>query len=146
MASAEPGHELIVVGVDGSKASKAALNWAARHGRHAGATVRATMAWHIEPGAVSKSDESSEQEARAGLDEVIAEVQRSQPEFSVEAQLQRGEPTAVLLDQAQDADLLVFGDKGRGPVVGMLVGSVVTQFLRHAPCPLVIVGQQMAHR
>ena len=45
----------------------------------------------------------------------------------------------MLLEEAQDADLLVVGSRGLGGFRGLLLGSVSQQCAHHAPCPLVIV-------
>lgn len=91
-------------------------------------------------------DESFEQEAHANLEAALKDLRSGEPDFPVETRLQRGEPAAVLLEQAQKADLLVSGGKGRGPVTGMFVGSVLTRFPHEAPCPVVTVGPEMGQR
>jgi nucleotide-binding universal stress UspA family protein len=74
--------ELVVVSVDGSAQSVAALAWAARYASGSGARVRALLAWHY-PGAVggppvekapaSVRSQTEEQE-RATLDEAVAKA------------------------------------------------------------------------
>ena len=51
----------------------------------------------------------------------------------------RGQPAPVLLDAANDADLLVVGSHGHGRFSGMLKGSVSTHCVEHASCPVVVV-------
>jgi nucleotide-binding universal stress UspA family protein len=58
---------------------------------------------------------------------------------SIEAELVEGEPARVLLAAAQDADLLVIGSSRHGTVASVILGAVVEQCVRHAPCPVVIV-------
>ncbi|MDR7303385.1 universal stress protein [Haloactinomyces albus] len=145
MASAEFDGERVVVAVDGSEASKAALHWAVRYGRKTGATVRAVTVWRAGvpfQGGMPASEESYEQQARANLEATLGEIRTSGLEIPVEARLERGEPVTVLVEQAQQAELLVFGGKGYNPVSGMIAGSLITRSLHHAPCPVVIVGQQ----
>ena len=76
------GQELVVVGVDGSAGSVAALAWAGRYASGTGARVRALLAWHY-PGVVGgppteKAPESvhdeTEQEMRNTLDEAVAKA------------------------------------------------------------------------
>ena len=43
------------------------------------------------------------------------------------------------IDAAHDADLLVVGSHGHGRFTGMLMGSVSTHCVEHAPCPVVVV-------
>jgi nucleotide-binding universal stress UspA family protein len=50
-----------------------------------------------------------------------------------------GAPAAVLVEQAQGADLLVVGNRGRGGLASALLGSVSLHCVLHAPCPITIV-------
>jgi nucleotide-binding universal stress UspA family protein len=139
--------DLVVVGVDGSAESIGALRWAARYGAGCGATIRAVRAWHYPaavgpgpsgrtPAAVTKE---VEQERLAELREAIAEVYPDGPPDSVQAQVAYGHSAEALIEQAEEADLLVVGRKGRGAFTGMLVGSVSMHCVTHAPCPVVVV-------
>jgi len=59
--------------------------------------------------------------------------------LDVESVVREGAPAGVLLDEAQDAELLVVGSRGLGGFRGLLLGSVSQQCTHHAPCPVVIV-------
>ena len=140
------GQELVVVGVDGSAESVAALAWAARYASATGARVQALMAWHY-PGAVGgppieKAPESvhaqTEEQMRATLNESIAKACPGK-EPGVETSLGYGHPAQVLIDASKDADLLVVGSRGHGSWSGMLVGSVSIHCVSTAPCPVVVV-------
>ena len=50
-----------------------------------------------------------------------------------------GDPRAVLMEEARDSDLLVVGSRGRGGVVGLLLGSVSQRCIETAVCPVVVV-------
>ncbi|MDX1657734.1 MAG: universal stress protein [Nitriliruptorales bacterium] len=136
--------EILVVGVDGSDNADEALRWALDYARGRGATIRLTTAWAWEevvgpPGARFPVETREEAETRADhlLDEVVERV--SVGEVQVERVRKLGRPSEVLLAEADDADLLVVGSRGRGGFAGLLLGSVSQQCVTHAPCPVVVV-------
>jgi nucleotide-binding universal stress UspA family protein len=139
--------ELVVVGVDGSDESIAALSWAARYAAAMGATLRAVAAWHYPAAAgtapVGVAPEpvraEAEQYVRDNLTAAIAKVYPGPAADQVQTKIAYGHPAQVLLDESNDADLLVVGHRGRGAFTGMLVGSVSTHCVTHATCPVVVV-------
>ena len=114
----------IVVGVDGSPSSRAALRWAVRDAVLTGGMVEAVMAWQI-PMILRTSawapiyvDEMSsfEEDARKTLDAVISNEVEPADSQRVTARVVYGHPDQVLLEAAADADLLVVGSRGHaGP-------------------------------
>jgi nucleotide-binding universal stress UspA family protein len=142
--------EVVVVGVDGSAESLAALRWAARYGDKTGATIRAVRAWHypaaVGPGpsgrAPSTVTQGVEQEMFDNLAQAVAQAFPDGPPANVETRLAYGHSAAALIEQSQDADLLVVGSKGRGAFTGMLVGSVSIHCVTSADCPVVVVRGQ----
>jgi len=82
-------------------------------------------------------------EARAEVQALLNQTTDGAPQTSppgpVEIDVTPGRPARVLLNAAQDADLLVLGHRGRGTVAGALLGSVGLQCVLHAPCPVTIV-------
>lgn len=134
--------ERIVVGVDGSEISRAALQWAVDEARRRNAAVEAIHALHqpfVYGYAYLAEVETDEfaQEAQAILDKTIAAVDTTG--VPVEARVVGGGPSQVLVEAAKDADLLVVGSRGRGGFSGLLLGSVSQQVAHHAPCPVVII-------
>jgi nucleotide-binding universal stress UspA family protein len=133
----------IVVGVDGSEASKAALRWALDEARLRGAPLRVLYAWApplvIGPGvALPETDQvDAEAEGERMLDSAIAEL--GAEGVDVERAAVRGLPSRVLVEAAGGADLLVVGSRGHGGFAELLLGSVSHQCAHHAPCPVVIV-------
>jgi nucleotide-binding universal stress UspA family protein len=136
---------MIVVGVDGSESSRAALRFALAEARQRGTSVRAVGVWHVPVTAYGSAfvppnlilQEDLETAARDGLQRAIADAAAGDVE--VETAVKEGQPADVLLKEAQTAELLVVGSRGLGGFRGLLLGSVSQQCAHHAPCPLVIV-------
>ncbi|WP_338674851.1 universal stress protein [Streptomyces sp. SCSIO 30461] len=136
----------VVVGVDGSPSSYAALRWAVRHAGLIGGTVEAIGAYEV-PGAHGWSapavDADLDQEnASAALADELRKVLGSigsTGNTRVDHHLTRGNPVEVLLAASDGAELLVVGSRGRGGFARMLLGSVSQQVAQHAKCPVVIV-------
>jgi nucleotide-binding universal stress UspA family protein len=133
----------IVVGVDGSEQSKAALRWAVEEARLRGVSVRAVYAWSLPPmaaGAGVVMVPALEDLRRNGeelLDTAISETPTEG--VQVERASIQGSPARVLVEAAKDADMLVVGSRGHGGFVGLLLGSVGQQCAHHAGCPVVVV-------
>jgi nucleotide-binding universal stress UspA family protein len=137
---------VIVVGVDGSSESKAALRWALDEARLRGATLRVVRAWTtplVYEGAFIPPDaldtDALQQEAAEALDELIGQASGAETPVSVERLVVQGAPARVLVEAAEQADLLVVGSRGHGGFAGLLLGSVSQQCAHHAPCPVVII-------
>jgi nucleotide-binding universal stress UspA family protein len=138
--------ELIVCGIDGSETSLRALDWAADEARLRGATLRIVNAW-FEPivvgypfaGGMAIETEAIEEAARQILRDAMARLHAGDGELTIEEGLVHGTPAAALLQQADKADLVVVGSRGRGGFAGLLLGSVSQQVVHHAPCPVVVV-------
>jgi len=137
----------IVVGTDGSPASRAALRWAVRQAELTGATVQPVIAWQYPvatggyawaPVAVLDSTDLREA-AEKVLAEEIAEVLGARTDVRVQPTATEGSPAQVLLDASAGADLLVVGSRGHGGFAGALLGSVSQHCVHHAKCPVVIV-------
>jgi nucleotide-binding universal stress UspA family protein len=139
--------ELVVVGVDGSSESVAALGWAARYSAATGSRVRAVMTWHYQPAVgttpAGRAPATVTDEVRQAMQETLAnavtEACAALSSDAVETQIAYGHPAQVLIDQSRDADLLVVGSRGHGAFTGMTVGSVSIHCVTHAECPVVVV-------
>ncbi len=139
--------QVVVVGVDGSDESIAALGWARRYAEATGGTVRAVLAWHF-PTAAGQPPEGlvpapvrqeAEERLRGQLSEAIAKVYHGPSVAAPETRLSYGHPAQVLIDESAKADLLVVGHRGRGAFTGMLLGSVSVHCVNRAHCPVVVV-------
>ncbi|WP_043500097.1 universal stress protein [Georgenia sp. SUBG003] len=139
--TSEGDRPLIVVGVDGSEASRSALRWAARQAALTGAELRAVQAWHLPIGygmPVAYPDVDVEAHAIAGLKRIIDETLGDPPDVAVSPVVVEGHPAEVLTEMATRADLLVVGSHGRGAFAGMLLGSVSQHCVQHATCPVLV--------
>jgi nucleotide-binding universal stress UspA family protein len=144
---------MIVVGVDGSESSRRALRFALDEARLRDSAVRVVGVWHVPVaaygGAMVAPDpalvrELEPQMARV-LERALEEAGDAAAGLEVETVVREGAPVGMLLEQAQDADLLVVGSRGLGGFRGLLLGSVSQQCAHHSPCPVVIVphGQEL---
>lgn len=140
--------ERIVVGVDGSEGSRAALRWAVEEGALRRATVEAVSAFHVPyAGAASVmplmlDPKEFEEAAAAQLKKLVAEVDASElPEPVVELIIE-GPASTVLVEAGRRASLLVVGARGHGGLAGMLLGSVSRQVTEHATVPVVVVPKE----
>jgi nucleotide-binding universal stress UspA family protein len=137
---------VIVVGVDGSEASKEALRWALEEARLRRSRLRAVYAW-VYPQIGGRGYIPSElldpellrQTAQERLDALVVEVAGESPGVELERGVHEGPAAQVLVEAAQGAALLVVGSRGHGGFAGLLLGSVSQQCAHHAPCPVVIV-------
>ena len=147
MSTSSPSGLVVVVGVDGSPNSMAALEWAAKHlNEHGGGTLKAVMSWTYPAAAVTSmgiggsvppADAMQEATVEA-LDAFVGEV-TIPASITVERIAVEGSPASELLAQSEHADLLVIGKRGHGGFLGLLIGSVTNQVVNHAACPVVVV-------
>jgi nucleotide-binding universal stress UspA family protein len=130
----------IVVGVDGSAHSNAALRWSLDQALKAAGQVTALFSWQVPfvsiPGAFDRAE--LEQGYREFLIETVSQVEPS-PRVPLETILSEGDPTEALVRASQDAELLVLGIRGRNPAVGLVLGSVSQACAAIAACPVVLV-------
>ena len=135
----------IVVGVDGSASSKAALRWAMRQAQLTGAEVEAVTAWWYPTGygmaPVSDGAIDFEGDARKVLAGALAEVCGVAPDVVVRSCVAEGHPAELLLREAVGADLLVVGSRGHGGFAAALLGSVSQHCVQHATCPVLVMRE-----
>ena len=136
----------LVVGVDGSPASAAALRWAVRQAQLTGGEVCAVTAWShplaVDAGTPGRAIRDVAETHRRQLEDFL-EIARV-PGVAIRAEVSEGDPAEVLLSMAQDAELLVLGSHGHGKMLRALVGSVSAKCLREARCPVVILPARVA--
>jgi nucleotide-binding universal stress UspA family protein len=140
--------KLIVVGVDGSKSSRAALHWAYDEATHHDASLTVISTWHpasmpmtppygqIPPEGYASQPKRDALELLKGL---VADLEERNPPVDVRTVIEEGNPAEVLIDRSKEADLIVVGSRGHGGFAGMMLGSVSQHLVAHASCPVVVV-------
>ena len=135
----------IVVGVDGSPHAEAALEMAAEEAFLRKARLVIVCAWRfptvVDPVGVvvPESFEGLQDEAEHMVKAAIARVAKLQPQVICEGRAVAGQPAEVLLKEAEQADMIVVGSRGRGGFSSLLLGSVGQQVVHHAHCPVIVV-------
>jgi nucleotide-binding universal stress UspA family protein len=149
--SVDPGVRRIVVGVDGSAESVAALRWACREANLRSAEVHAVLALESACHQVAsyavptpRHSGGSWGAAREVLRQSVSEAVSLYPNVNVRTEITEGLAARVLLDHAREADMLVLGRTNHGPDPSRGAGPVIRVCLRAAPCAVVIIGPAAA--
>jgi len=135
----------IVVGVDGSAHAEAALELAAEEASLRKARLLVVCAWlfptMVDPAGVvvPQTFEGLQDEAEQIVKAACARVAELQPQVVCEGKAMAGQPAEVLLKEAEQADMIVVGSRGRGGFSSLLLGSVSQQVVHHAHCPVMVV-------
>jgi nucleotide-binding universal stress UspA family protein len=139
----------VVVGVDGSDGSMAALRVAAQEAATRGALLRIVVAWHI-PLAVYTDGLPPPDEITTDMEEAAQEIaKKAEAEVPVgiehETRLREGQPADVLIEESEGAEVLVVGSRGLGGIARFVLGSVSSHVSHHATCPVVVVPPDKDH-
>ena len=143
--AAPPAEGPVVVGVDGSPTSDAAIATAFDEASWRGAEVVAVHAWsqyasdHVRFQSIDEGREQVEQAEHELLAQRLAGWQEKYPDVAVRRVVTSGRPVERLLEHAVGAQLMVVGSRGSGGFSGMLLGSTSQALIRHATCPLLVV-------
>jgi nucleotide-binding universal stress UspA family protein len=136
----------VVVGMDGSSASEAAVAIAFEEASARAAELVAVHAWD----AFASNTEylyarqflinwaPMEEREREILAERLAGWQEKYPDVTVRRELTLEKPAHALLEYGATAQLVVVGSRGRGGFAGMLLGSVSQKLIHQATCPLIV--------
>jgi nucleotide-binding universal stress UspA family protein len=139
----------IIVGVDGSPASRVAVDWAARDAARRGADLKlvhvlvppAVMAFPevpMPPGFMEWQDE----EGRRLLDSAVKTVEEAGAQVEVSTDMVSGPAVPVLADLSSSAQMIVVGCRGHGALARGLLGSISTGLAHHAHCPVAIIHDE----
>ena len=137
----------IVVGVDGSPASREALRWAASEAEIRGVPLEVVGVWsfptYVDPMGTTFATpsmlERTEANEKQMIEDEVAAVLDGSCTAPITKTLRCGSTSAELLDAAKGADLLVIGSRGRGGFLSLLLGSTAMHCVQHASVPVVVV-------
>jgi nucleotide-binding universal stress UspA family protein len=131
----------VVVGVDGSEASREAVGVGFTEAHLHKTSLVVLLAWprSVESGVLPLLNADDLRGlAQDRLARLIAPWRDEYPEVKVDARVEIGPPREVLLEASADAGLLVVGSRGLGGFRGLLLGSVSRALLDQAPCPVAV--------
>ncbi|WP_329014610.1 universal stress protein [Streptomyces sp. NBC_00690] len=131
----------VIAGLDGSRESFAAAEWAAHEAKLRGASLKLVNVWESVPlvQAPFLSAENEQQWAEQLPREAGEELRKVHPELDITVEQLTGRPADVLPELTKDAELLVLGSSGLGGITGFLVGSVGQAVVSRAEGPVVLV-------
>ena len=148
---APPRSGPVVVGVDGSAAGAAALEFGADVAASLGSRLLAVRCWsdvYAAPDASAHRSHRSREvlaaEAAASLDGQLRTIATRHPDLQVERKLVEAPPLQALTECAGSARALVVGTRGRTNQTGILMGSTSQALVEFATCPVVVVHPQHA--
>ncbi len=148
----------ITVGIDGSAHAQRALEWAVKEAGLRAEPLTVLTVWRTAVGywgsppnpVIYPQDRESAEKARANAEEATAKAVAAAGDLrpaNVTVRAVSGIPAAELVSASTNADLLVLGSRGTGGFARLLLGSVATQVVHHAHCPVVIVpDEEERHR
>jgi nucleotide-binding universal stress UspA family protein len=135
----------VVVGVDGSPASEAALGFGFEE---AALRRQALLAVHAcwEPEAIISAEmgmmtdpQQLRELAACRLERTVSPWREKYPYVGVETSLVMATPSHALREVADGAGLLVLGDRGTGGAEWLRLGAVSSALVQHAPCSVAVV-------
>jgi nucleotide-binding universal stress UspA family protein len=145
--SAATSANQVVVGVDGSPASLAALREAFAQAQLRGASLLMVHAWSTSfAGTLGISGQyfdrvraSEVDEGWALLNQSLAELQATDQSVEIIERLEQGSPAAAIIEASKEAVLTVVGSRGRGGFAGLVLGSVSGSVLAHADSAVMVI-------
>lgn len=137
----------VVVGIDGRPQGVSALRFAAEEARLRGLPLAVVHGWHITTAKMPPTAEPGYVPPLADFERSVANRLGAQvrdalgPEPGLEVQLLPVycTPVAALVSASRTASMVVMRTRGRGTLLGLILGSVTERVLHQAHCPVVIV-------
>ncbi|MFN0091299.1 MAG: universal stress protein [Acidimicrobiales bacterium] len=139
----EQSGKRIVVGIDGSDGASTALLWAAEEARLRGAKLEVVHAWHpvayAYPEAYMVNMPDLETAAKEMVTKTLEAHAHALQGIEVVSTVLEGHAGKAIVDAAEGAEMMVVGSRGRSGVASLLLGSVSTFCVHHAPGVVVVV-------
>lgn len=95
---------------------------------------------HVVPIAAEGEIGVQDQVAALDLGQARETVQQLAPASEFEVRLLAGNPGLIICQEARGFDMIVIGSRGRSPLSELLLGSVGSYVVHHAPCAVLVVG------
>jgi nucleotide-binding universal stress UspA family protein len=135
----------VVVGVDGSPSSLAAVDLAAREATLRRRSLRIVHAFtwpylHVPLGPEPEAplEGGLRHQAERIVAEAVARVHTTAPDLAIDGEIVTGAAAAVLRECSRTATMIVVGDRGLGGFTGLLVGSIAVHLAAHTRCPIIV--------
>lgn len=140
----------VVVAVDGSLASLAAVRWGANTAMKRGVPLRLAASYTMPQflyaeGMVPPQElfDDLQTETMDKIEAARAEAEKVAPDIEILHTLAEGSPIDMLLELSKDVTMIVMGSRGLGGLSGMVMGSVSAAVVSHAQCPVVVVREDL---
>jgi nucleotide-binding universal stress UspA family protein len=148
-------HYGIIVGIDGSPESDAAVSWAARDATLRGLPLTlvhvespAAATWAQAP-TLEESPDDQRAEGRSLLahaSDIARGAVADAAQLPITGELlSAASPVPTLVEHSADAELIVVGSRGRGALSRSVLGSVSAGLIRHAHCPVALIRDEGPH-
>ena len=150
--STSPTHHGILVGVDGSPPSKVAVDWAAREAAMRGVPLSiihviqspAVRMWPEVPmprDVLARMERDSE-EMLSDASRIAKAATAETRQIHIETETIAGGVLPTLIDLSKDAEMIVAGCRGTGPINRRLLGSVSRGLIQHAHAPVAVIHDE----
>ena len=130
----------VLVGIDGSPASEAATALAFDEASRRQVDLVALHAWSdvgVSP-VLGMDWHEYEDQGHEVLAERLAGWQEQYPDVHIQRRIVCDRPARWLVEESEQAQLVVLGSRGRGGFAGMLLGSVSAAVAEAAKCPVLV--------
>jgi nucleotide-binding universal stress UspA family protein len=136
----EPKPPNVLIAYDGSEPSRRALDRVRTFMPNASvAVVTVAPPVYRDPRAAKFADDDEEQRQQAALAEARARLSESGIDAHTTAPVGDAAAEIVRVARESGAELVVLGARGLNPLKRLVLGSVSTKVLHHAPCDVLVV-------